>query len=315
MRFCNETGFGIRVAEPHKDGCTHWHIMLFCRMELLENYKVRFRHYFERTSPNGNKHGCIFQDKRPTTSDKAADSASAASYVIKYIAKNFSVEADNSKIPENTNSHAIEAWKGAASIRCFSMFGVKGCITKYRDCRKIANRHHDAFAVINDEQKTLEDTSLADKVDNLITQHAKQFHVCKAVSRLAFNALLSNQNSDLLDEIASMEKQRKNIARSFTQVFRKESQVKRLPNESINDYLNRYHCLLKDYTKLLRLVSLSSAKNKRSKSGKYVVDFKQFMLIESAIEYDKERAQDRFGTPVNVNAAIRLAGTKAKIYL
>ncbi|MFA0172122.1 replication endonuclease [Vibrio splendidus] len=145
------SGFGKRVVEPHASGCAHWHLMLFCKSECKEQYKELFRHYFERSDG----HGCDIIEKGLNKNGKKIDSeeASAASYMLKYMAKTNGAELEEGKIID-AELTAVDAWKHATGIRSHAPFGYKGVKTKYIDCRKIANKHKDLFIdVINCEKE------------------------------------------------------------------------------------------------------------------------------------------------------------------
>ncbi|EGQ8077044.1 replication endonuclease [Vibrio vulnificus] len=145
------SGFGKRVVEPHASGCAHWHIMLFCKPECKERYKELFKHYFEHSDGKG----CDIIEKGLDENGKKIDGeeASAASYMLKYMAKTNGAELKEGKIKDGELT-AVDAWKHATGIRSHAPFGYKGVKTKYTDCRKIANKHKDLFIdVINTEEK------------------------------------------------------------------------------------------------------------------------------------------------------------------
>jgi hypothetical protein len=95
--------FGMRVAEPHHDGCPHWHLLLFMTHEDGTAAAVlAFREIVEKyalaDSPGesgASRHRCKFV---------AIDAAkgTAAGYIAKYIAKNlgFDVEKMSQQNPE-----------------------------------------------------------------------------------------------------------------------------------------------------------------------------------------------------------------------
>jgi hypothetical protein len=40
--------YGFRVAEPHQDGCPHWHLLLFMQPECVARFRAKFRRYAMR---------------------------------------------------------------------------------------------------------------------------------------------------------------------------------------------------------------------------------------------------------------------------
>lgn len=75
--------YGFRVAEPHTDGCPHWHLLVFVapdRMRELKRIIVRYA-----LAEDGDEAGARKQRVKLVAMD---DRGSAAGYIAKYIAKN-----------------------------------------------------------------------------------------------------------------------------------------------------------------------------------------------------------------------------------
>jgi hypothetical protein len=132
-----ESCFGVRTAELHKDGCVHWHIILFISPALVENFKSALYKKFTDT-----------QAKLELIKGSAA-----ATYVQKYIiktvnpkeleaaysAKDIETDAvrkanDLSTISEGDR---VRAGIRAMSIRQVEYYGVKSSLTTFRAINKI----------------------------------------------------------------------------------------------------------------------------------------------------------------------------------
>jgi len=140
------TLFGLRTVEMHKDGCAHWHLMVFTSPENFSTFCDLANQIF----PNYNQ-----WDYR--TIDKSK--GNAASYIFKYIAKavdssQFNHEKlkgddyDNERVEldQSDLAHAarVSAALKAQRIRQYQFFGVGNALTKYRLINKI-QEHVDTF--------------------------------------------------------------------------------------------------------------------------------------------------------------------------
>jgi|GEM_PF-5261720 hypothetical protein len=127
--------YGFRVAEPHHDGCTHWHMMLFMPQEHVEIFKRNLRKY--ALEEDGNAPGA--QTKRVTFEVIDPSKGSAAAYMAKYIGKNIG----ENKIEEDAKGNTIiskemrvDAWAGVWGIRQFQPIGQPP-VTGYRELRRV----------------------------------------------------------------------------------------------------------------------------------------------------------------------------------
>ncbi|MBY4945090.1 replication endonuclease [Cupriavidus respiraculi] len=123
--------FGMRVAEPHHDGCPHWHGLLFA--DRIEDVCRVIRAHALRDS--GEEAGAALRRVRFEHIDRAKGSAVA--YIAKYIAKNidghavgehqtaegFTVQADWMGDDVIAPSQRVEAWAACWGIRQFQAFG------------------------------------------------------------------------------------------------------------------------------------------------------------------------------------------------
>lgn len=116
--------YGFRIAEPHHDGCPHWHVLLFVAAMHVEQLRAVVRDYALRMDvdePGAAKNRVAFVsiDTRR---------GSAAGYVAKYVSKNidgggYQVQGDLEGMDAITPSHRVEAWASTWGIRQFQQVG------------------------------------------------------------------------------------------------------------------------------------------------------------------------------------------------
>jgi hypothetical protein len=76
--------YGFRIAEPHSDGCPHWHLLLFVEREHVEAMEATVRaHALEE---DGDEAGA--QANRVKLVRIEAGKGTAAGYIAKYVSKN-----------------------------------------------------------------------------------------------------------------------------------------------------------------------------------------------------------------------------------
>lgn len=123
--------FGMRVAEPHHDGCPHWHGLLFSN-RVQEVCEVMREHALR---DSGDEAGAKLRRVRFEHIDSAK--GSAVGYIAKYIAKNidghavgehktaegYTVQADWMGDDVIAPSQRVEAWAATWGIRQFQAFG------------------------------------------------------------------------------------------------------------------------------------------------------------------------------------------------
>jgi len=136
--------FGFRVAEPHHDGCPHWHMLLWADADQIGALRDTMRRYWLKDQ--GDEAGAQEHRFKAVEIDKAKGGAIA--YVSKYIAKNIddvgALEAEG-----HTDEHAgeqgelfgatarrVEAWASAWGIRQFQAIGQPP-VTVWRELRRI----------------------------------------------------------------------------------------------------------------------------------------------------------------------------------
>ncbi len=128
--------FGLRVAEPHKDGTPHAHMFLYVKPEhkdalisICEQIAT-----FEDKSELYNKHGQL--DVSPRFKAKLCDptKGGATAYIIKYISKNI----NGAYMPESNADDlalSVRAWASIWGIKQFSQSGspTVGCGDSYAE--------------------------------------------------------------------------------------------------------------------------------------------------------------------------------------
>lgn len=157
--------FGFRVAEPHHDGCPHWHMLLFVGREQAQQLQDTLRAAWLRTDP---KWRCMATGRRWLFTElgelepgatvhrfKAVGidprKGDAAGYVAKYIAKNIDDagtvgaeghrdEADGEQIEIDgaggNKAGRVLAWASAWGIRQFQSIGQPP-VTVWRELRRV----------------------------------------------------------------------------------------------------------------------------------------------------------------------------------
>ncbi len=138
--------YGIRVVEPHHDGCPHWHLLLWCEPQWAGAVAAIIRAYALADSP-----GEVARNESVRFDCKLIDptKGTAAGYVAKYIAKNINgaqptrshVEGDHLDHYGHdltTAAPRIEAWAATWGIRQFQFFGLPS-VTVWRELRRLKN--------------------------------------------------------------------------------------------------------------------------------------------------------------------------------
>lgn len=158
------TFYGFRVAEPHHDGCPHWHALLWCEPGRLWRLVLNLKRWWLRDGggePGARAHRLKAVLMRP---------GGAAGYVAKYIAKNIddagAVGQDGHTDDDydgpgqldafGGNHQRVEAWASCWGIRQFQAIGQPP-VTVWRELRRVdaqgqggaTGRLSLAFAAVN----------------------------------------------------------------------------------------------------------------------------------------------------------------------
>jgi hypothetical protein len=168
--------FGFRVAEPHHDGCPHWHMMLWTYPEQLHQlqnllrsawlqeelqaakaararytckpsgFNGRGQSLFGRLNLNAIEYGAEEYRFKSERIDPARGGAIA--YVAKYVAKNIDdagsleseghddYEGDKRQSLKNASAQRVTAWASAWGIRQFQAIGQPP-VTVWRELRRV----------------------------------------------------------------------------------------------------------------------------------------------------------------------------------
>ena len=138
--------YGFRIAEPHHDGCPHWHMLLFVVPEQApEMEKIIRKHAL---AEDGMEKGAA--ENRVKLVEIEAGKGSAAGYIAKYVAKNidgehvgdhktrdgWTVAPDLLGNEEITPSARVTLWSQLHGIRQFQQIGGAP-IGVWRELRRI----------------------------------------------------------------------------------------------------------------------------------------------------------------------------------
>ncbi|MGK5007195.1 replication endonuclease [Janthinobacterium sp. LB2P70] len=146
--------YGFRIAEPHHDGCPHWHLLLFVRptakyktahLQDVAGRAIRIMKRYAWRVDRGEP-GAFARRVDVKRIDWAK--GSAAGYIAKYVAKNidgvadhktkegYVVTADTEGDVELTPSARVESWAACWGIRQFQQWGGAP-VTVWRELRRI----------------------------------------------------------------------------------------------------------------------------------------------------------------------------------
>lgn len=142
--------YGFRIAEPHHDGCPHWHMLMFVRPDQVEAYESILKKH--ALAEDGDEPGAQAQRCKFVRID--AGKGTAAGYIAKYVAKNidgiscsrgdtdhktldgYVVVADMLGNEEITPSQRVTYWSQTWGIRQFQQIGGAP-IGVWRELRRI----------------------------------------------------------------------------------------------------------------------------------------------------------------------------------
>lgn len=130
--------YGFRIAEPHHDGCPHWHLLLWMPAAQVEGARALFRRYFledhDADEPGARENRVKFVAIDPRR-------GTAAGYVAKYVAKNIDGYALGSDLfgnDEITTAARVDAWAATWGIRQFQQIGGAP-VGVWRELRRLAS--------------------------------------------------------------------------------------------------------------------------------------------------------------------------------
>lgn len=127
---------GLRVVEPHHDGCPHWHVLAFAAPEHAEALTETLRAYALAEAPN--EAGATQHRFKVERIDPAK--GSAVGYVAKYVSKSIDGEGvetdDETGDGGSASSQRIVTWARVWGTRQFQFFGVPA-ITPTRELYRV----------------------------------------------------------------------------------------------------------------------------------------------------------------------------------
>ncbi len=130
--------FGFRVAEPHRDGTPHWHLLIFVRPEQRDEFRRIMEYYALQV--DGDEPGA--RQHRFTSIEIDPKRGSAAGYIAKYVSKNLGFEIGDAEHDQDSYGTRVKAWSSTWSIRQFQQIGFPG-VTIWRELRRIREKMDD----------------------------------------------------------------------------------------------------------------------------------------------------------------------------
>ncbi|MBV1907652.1 MAG: replication endonuclease [Pseudomonadales bacterium] len=129
--------YGIRIVEPHHDGCPHWHLLLFIPdgLEALQRVQQIMREEALAEDPPKK------QDEEKRIKFEVIDrtKGTATAYLIKYVSKSIDghgMENDLHGISASKAAQRIVAWARTWGIRQFQSIGGPS-VTVWREYRRL----------------------------------------------------------------------------------------------------------------------------------------------------------------------------------
>lgn len=146
--------YGFRVAEPHHDGCTHWHMLVWTDGDLEVVQDVIRRYWL---SDAGDEKGA----QKYRVAFEKMEKGGAAGYIAKYISKNIDDHGIESHLDDYAEgeiapdligdleikpSLRVEAWASTWGIRQFQPLGQPP-VTVWRELRRVGEEQARAAGV------------------------------------------------------------------------------------------------------------------------------------------------------------------------
>lgn len=140
--------YGFRIAEPHHDGCPHWHLLLFVPKHKVRRLRTVIEAY--ALAEDGDEPGA--KRNRVKIVRIEASKGTAAGYIAKYVGKNIdgahvgvTLDREGQVVPavelagEEVIKPAqrVEAWASTWGIRQFQPIGQPP-VTVWRELRRVA---------------------------------------------------------------------------------------------------------------------------------------------------------------------------------
>lgn len=132
--------YGLRVVEPHHDGCPHWHASIWYKNKSdIHAIRRAVKEHFLRGSE------CDYKERGAALNRlkfKICDARGAVGYMLKYILKNMKglgIDGENSdegNISSEAGAGRVEAWAATWRIRQFQQVGGHS-VTVWRELRRV----------------------------------------------------------------------------------------------------------------------------------------------------------------------------------
>lgn len=154
--------YGLRTAEPHHDGCPHWHLICYGTARDVRFARRLLRVYALRESPNesgARKHRFVVL--------KAKQGRYGAAYAAKYISKNINGEGmgkagdGEAGKPVSDSVRRVDAWAATWGIRQFQFFGCPS-VSIWRVMRKMRGPVGVAGSMIERARSAADDSDFAE---------------------------------------------------------------------------------------------------------------------------------------------------------
>ena len=154
--------YGLRTAEPHHEGCPHWHLIAYGRPEQLRAAGEILRRYALAESPEeagAAKHRFVVLC--------AKAGRYGAAYAAKYISKNINGEgmgrAGDGEAGRKVADSAkrVDAWAAAWGIRQFQFFGCPA-VSLWRVLRRLSDQDVPRGSLLDRARSAADDSDFAE---------------------------------------------------------------------------------------------------------------------------------------------------------
>lgn len=144
---------GVRVEEPHNDGCPHWHALIYIEPEREADFLSRMQAAFGT--------GCA---TKIVAIDRSL--SSGASYLTKYINPHFSKNDDASSLnsPKTKKAALYDAYRATWGSRSIQYFDIPGSSTLWDELRRVRPKSAQ-FKQLSEDGKRLHDYATSNPPD------------------------------------------------------------------------------------------------------------------------------------------------------
>lgn len=180
---------GVRVEEPHEDGCPHWHILLFVRPELEQPMRDHIAKAF------GNRPGIEVKKIDRTR-------GSGASYLIKHISpdsasNHFDGDLDSKKGAQRRLKAArYDAHRAVWGARAIQFFDLPGSSTLWDEVRRI-KPNSASHALLSPDGLRLREAAVANRYGDFLEVLGEKRATSKGSLAVDYSEGLSGHRSVL----------------------------------------------------------------------------------------------------------------------